>query len=302
MRLKIALLIAFLLPAALALGQTSAAKPATPAAPAAVPAGTPPTLPTEATVEAFLRRTFSYEKGLEWKVLAMRPSEIPGVSFVMVGFKNEQGQQQVMRFFIMPGQKWALVGDVVPFGADPFAPARQELEARAQGPARGPEKADFVLVEFSDLECPVCKVAHPAIERLMQDFPNARFVFQNFPLTEMHPWAFQAAAYAECVAQQNNDAFWKFISATYASQEQLTPANADQKLAALAQQAGASGEQAARCAAQPATAARVKESLALGEALNVTGTPTLFVNGRKVQNLANLPYELLKSLVETTTK
>jgi protein-disulfide isomerase len=140
------------------------------------------------------------------------------------------------------------------------------------------------------------------VDRLLADLPNARFIFQNFPLTEIHPWAFKAAAYADCVAQQSNDAFWKFVNITYESQQDVTPENADQKLAAFAQQSGVNGDQAAKCAALPATAARVRESQALGNALSVNGTPTLFVNGRKIQNVGGIPYELLKTLVTTTTK
>jgi len=290
MRLKIALLLVTILSCALAFGQ---AKPASQAA-----AG----LPTEATVNEFLKRTFSYEKSMEWKILTIRPSEVPGAAFVVVALKGDQGQPQMIRFYVSPDQNWAFVGDVVPFGADPFAPARNDLAAKAHGPARGPEKADYTLVEFSDLQCPVCKTAQPVIDRLLKDFPNAHFVFQNFPLTDLHPWAFKAASYGECVAQQSNDAFWKFVSATYEGQEQVTAENADQKLASFAQQSGANGEAAAKCAALPATAAKIRESMALGEALNVTGTPTLFVNGRKVQNLGTIPYEMLKTLVATTTK
>lgn len=290
MRLRIALLLVSFLSCDLAFGQT---KPA---------GGTATTLPTETTVNEFLKHTFSYEKNLEWKVLTIRPSEVPGVAFVVVAFKGEQGQQQMLRFYVAPDQKWAFVGDAIPFGADPFAPVRNDLAAKAHGPARGPEKADYTLVEFSDLQCPVCKTAQPVIDRLMKDFPNARFVFQNFPLTDLHPWAFKAASYGECVAAQSNDAFWKFVSATYDAQEQVTAENADQMLTSLAQQSGANGEAAAKCAALPATSAKVHDSMALGEALNVTGTPTLFVNGRKVQNLATIPYEVLKNLAATTTK
>jgi protein-disulfide isomerase len=104
------------------------------------------------------------------------------------------------------------------------------------------------------------------------------------------------------VGQQSNDAFWKFVSTTYENQQEVTAENADQKLASFAQQSGANGDQVAKCVAQPAAAARVRESQALGNALSVTGTPTLFVNGRKIQNVSGIPYELLKTLVTSTTK
>ena len=90
-----------------------------------------------------------------------------------------------------------------------------------------------VIVEFGDLQCPACKAAQPTIEALIAAEPNARFVFQNFPL-EMHNWAAKGAAYADCLGRASNDAFWKFVSKTYETQSDITAANADEKLTALA--------------------------------------------------------------------
>ncbi len=296
MRPAITLFIIPVLFAALALGQATADKPAASARAAANNSA----LPTEATINSFLQHTFSYEPKLEWKILAIEPAEVPNVALVVVGLKGPETQQQVMKLFVMPDGKWAIIGDAIPFGADPFAPVRQELAAKAHGPARGPANSEYTIVEFADLECPSCKAAQPTIDRLLTDIPNARFIYQSFPISQLHPWAFKAAAYADCVAQQNPDAFWKFVSSTYENQEQVTPENADQKLTALAQQAGVNGDEAAKCAALPATAARVRDSEALGRALNINGTPTLFVNGRRVQNVGGIPYEILKNLVMTT--
>ncbi|HET8667425.1 MAG TPA: DsbA family protein, partial [Terriglobales bacterium] len=80
--------------------------------------------------------------------------------------------------------------------------------------------------------------------------------------------------------------------------KQASPAIA-KKLQELAGAAGANPQQVAACSAEPATAARVRKSLELGEALEVTGTPTLYINGRRLQNLNGIPYEVLKSMVDT---
>ncbi len=62
------------------------------------------------------------------------------------------------------------------------------------------------------------------------------------------------------------------------------------------------GADTAACAAKPETLSRVQHSVALGTSLEVTGTPTLFVNGRKISNVAGLPYEVLKGLTEFAAK
>jgi protein-disulfide isomerase len=264
-----------------------------------------PMEPTTATVESFLKHMFGYDPNIQWKVFTIRPSQAPNVAEVIVGVRNQQQAQepmQPMQFYVMPDQGWAIAGDLMPFGADPFAPTNTILAAKAHGPAKGPADAPVTLVEFSDLECPACKAAQPTVEKLIADFPNDRFIFQHYPLEQIHPWAFKAAKYADCVARDNSDAFWKFLKTDYDNQESVTADNVDQKMKDFATQAGANADKVATCAADPATETRVRDSLALGKAVDVNATPTLFVNGRRVQNFSGIPYETLKQLVTGTPK
>ena len=217
--------------------------------------------------------------------------------------------QQISRFYVTGDGEHAVVGDIIPFGAAPFASARKLLDKGITGPARGPKDAPVTIVEFGDLQCPACKSAQPAIEGLVKAEPKARFVFQNYPL-EMHNWAAKGAAYADCVGRASDDIFWQFIAKTYEhwqdlvaeQQSDITAENADQKLAAIAEVTGAKGADIAACAAMPATKARVDASMALGKSVDVSGTPTLFINGRKIGNVGQIPAEVLKQLVEFAGK
>jgi protein-disulfide isomerase len=257
-------------------------------------------LPSEATVDSFMQQTFGYEAQLSWKISSIKPAPVPGLAQVEVIIASPQGQQ-ISRFFVTADGEHAVVGDIIPFGAKPFDPTRKTLEKGITGPARGPKDAAVTIVEFGDLQCPACKAAQPAIEGLIAAEPNARFVFQNFPL-EMHNWAAKGAAYADCVAQGSNEAFWKFIAKTYETQADITAENADEKLTALADGAGVKGADIAACASTPVTKAHVDASLALGKTVNVTGTPTLFINGRTIGNVSNVPAETLKGLVDFAAK
>ncbi len=156
-------------------------------------------------------------------------------------------------------------------------------------------------MEFSDLQCPHCKQAQPTIDKLVAEEKNARLVFQNFPLPS-HDWAAKAAAYADCIGGTSNDAFWKFAQSVYDAQTDITLANADEKLTALADTAGMKGTDIAACATKPETADRVQHSIALGTSVDVTGTPTLFINGRKIGNVSGIAYDVLKGLVEFAAK
>jgi protein-disulfide isomerase len=279
---------------------SAAQSPAT-AKPADKPASTPGVnLPSEATVDSFMQQTFGYEPQVSWKISSIKPAPVPGLVQVDVVLANPQGQQ-LSRFYVTADGEHAVVGDIIPFGAKPFDSAKKTLEKDLSGPTRGPKDASVTIVEFGDLQCPACKAAQPAIEALVAAEPKARFVFQNFPL-EMHNWAAKGAAYADCVGHSSNEAFWKFIAKTYETQADITAENADEKLTALADGAGVKGAEIATCAGTPVTKAHLDASLALGKAVNVTGTPTLFINGRVIGNVGQVPAEALKSLVDFAAK
>ncbi len=280
----------------LAAAQTSrAAKPAD-----KVVSASSANLPSEATVDSFMQQTFGYESQVSWKISSIKPAPAPGLAEVDVVLATPQGQQ-FTRFYVTQDGEHAVVGDIIPFGAKPFDSVRKTLEKDVTGPSRGPKDAPVMIVEFGDLQCPACKAAQPAIEGLIAAEPNARFIFQNFPL-EMHNWAAKGAAYADCVAQASNDAFWKFIAKTYETQADITAENADEKLTALADGAGVKGADIAGCASTPVAKAHVDASLALGKAVNVTGTPTLFINGRSIGNVSGVPADTLKGLVDFAAK
>ncbi len=257
-------------------------------------------LPTEAIVNSFMQQTFGYQPQLSWKISSIKPAPVPGLAQVDVILASPQGQQ-LSRFYVTTDGEHALVGDIIPFGAKPFDPVKKTLEKGITGPSRGPKDAAVTIVEFGDLQCPACKAAQAGIEALVAAESGARFVFQNFPL-EMHNWAAKGAAYAECVGEASNDSFWKFVAKTYETQADITAANADEKLTALADGAGVKGADIAACATTPVTQARVDASLALGKSVNVTGTPTLFINGRSIGNISNVPADTMKELVEFAAK
>ena len=264
------------------------------------PAASPAGLPTEDTVNSFLQQTHGWNPQVSWKVSSIRPSAVPGLAEVVVIYATPEGQQ-MSRLFISSDGAHAVIGDVIPFGAKPFDASRKLLEKGVNGPSRGPKDSPVTIVEFGDLQCPACKAAQPAIEGLVASEPTARFVFQNFPL-EMHNWAAKGAAYADCVGRASHEAFFKFLARTYESQSDITTENADEKLAALATEVGLKGPDIAACTTTPVTKARVDASVALGKSVDVSGTPTLFINGRSIGNISQVPADVLKSLVDFAAK
>jgi protein-disulfide isomerase len=266
---------------------------------AAKPATAAPVLPSEETVNAFMQQWLGYDPTLSWKVADIRPSKAAGLAEVTIVVSNPQGAQ-ASTLYVSPDGTHALIGEILPFGARPFDATNDVLKKGTTGPAKGPADAPVLLVEFSDFECPHCKRAVPVLNQLLEAEPNVRFVSQNFPLP-MHDWAAKAAAYADCVGRSSTDAFWKFSESVFNAQTEINSANAEEKLTALADQAGVKGADVAVCAAKPETITRVERSVALGKSVDVTATPTLFINGRKVV-VGEVPLEALKQLVEYAAK
>ena len=269
-----------------------------PAAKASVASTTPApatVLPSEDTVNSFLFQTFGYDATISWKVGDIRPSEIPGLAAVDIVITTPQGSN-ANRLLVSSDGKHAITGEVLPFGAKPYEEAREKLaKGQLNGPAKGPVSAPVTIVEFSDMQCPHCQKAAPEIDSLLAQEPDVRFIFQNFPLP-MHNWAEKGAAYVDCVGRASNEAVWKFIDKAFEDQNNITQANADEKLKAIATAAGVNDDEMAACAAKPETQSRVEASIALGKSVGVTGTPTLFINGRSVG--ATAPLETLKKIVD----
>jgi protein-disulfide isomerase len=279
------------------------AQTASPKKPATRPVSAPQTpqstqkkaaLPTVEEVEASMKRSFGYDPGVSWQILDIKESSIPGLAEIQVSINK----QQPVHLFVAPGAQTAIAGQMIPFGPDPFAPARANLKG-AFGPSRGGQNPSIDIIEFSDLECPHCKVAQPILAKLFADFPQVRFIFQQFPLpASLHPWALKAAQYADCAGQMDKDAFWKYVDSIFENQGGIALATADDKLKELATATGLDAQKISTCAASPETDARIKKSQALGATLDVNETPSVFINGRRVSGIANIPYDNLKQLVQ----
>lgn len=277
------------------LGQTSKPDPFPPANPKYFTAASP----SVDTVNAFLKSLWGYDESRIWRVEAIQKTQAPGVSkvIVFVSDKTPNAKVQSSAFFVTPDGSHAIAGDgVIPFGATPFAEARKTLEAQADGAARGAASKNFLLVEFADLECPHCKEAQTTMDQLAKDFPNARIVFQSFPLVQIHPYAFKAAAYGYCVQQQKNDAFFTYAAAVFDTQAGLTAESADATLKNAVTKAGLDPAAIDACAATQATKDKVNASIKLAEDIGVTQTPELAVNGHLLPIL-QVPYETLKKIV-----
>jgi protein-disulfide isomerase len=257
--------------------------------------------PSTATVEAFLKQIWGYDPDRIWRVMAIQKTAAPGVAKVVVFLtdKSPNAKLQSTTFFVTPDGEHA-IGDstgVVPFGPNPFEAVRALLKDHADGAYRGAAGKDLELVEFADLQCPHCKEAQSTVDQIVHDFPKARVVFQLFPLVDIHPSAFKAAAYGVCVQKHGNDAFFKYAAGVFETQDALTPATEDTVLKAAVLRAGLDGNAIAACANTDATKEAVNADIKLAEDSGVDQTPMLAANGRLLP-LAGIDYETIKRIIQ----
>lgn len=146
----------------------------------------------------------------------------------------------------------------------------------ARDHARGPADAPVTLVEYGDYQCPYCGAAYPVVKALQHRFGHRlRFIFRNFPLTQVHPHAEHAAEAAEAAAHAGK--FWEMHDAIFEHQDAMT----DRDLAGYGAQAGIDPAVIADALTARTYAARVREDFMSGVRSGVNGTPAFFINGQK---------------------
>ncbi len=255
--------------------------------------------PTPQTVDTFLHAVWGSDDNREWRVASIQPASVAGFTKVEVYVADKRQPTRIgtYAFLVTPDGKHAVAGDLAPFGPNPFAENRATLQQRADGPARGAADKQLELVEFTDLQCPSCKAAQSTMDQLAKDFPQAHIVFQNLPVSSVHPQAMQAAEVGVCVRQAKGDpAFFLYAQKVFDTQADLTAAKADATLRAAVTAAGADPAAVMACSTQPATRAAVESSVKLATDLGITATPTLAVNGR-ILPLTQVPYAGLTKMI-----
>jgi len=139
---------------------------------------------------------------------------------------------------------------------------------------QGDEQAPVTLVEYGDYQCPHCGRAYPIVQRVQKHFgKQLRFVFRNFPLTEIHPYAEAAAEAAEFAASQGK--FWEMHDAIFENQDRLSPLF----LVKLGGELGLDGDALKKALEGHEFLPRIKADFLGGARSGVNGTPTFFING-----------------------
>ncbi len=269
-------------------------------------------------VEVLLRQKAELPPMSTVQISPVVSSDTAGFFTVMVAVSAEGKVSRPITFLISADGKTLAQFTKYDISADP-----RTMVSDAGRPGRGgPETAPVIVVVFDDLECPYCARFHasmfPAVTERYGD--KVRVVYKDFPLTEIHPWAMRAAVDVNCLAAQSGTGYWKAVDSIHAHASEIgedqspkpaakdakdagkddkTLPRANEQLDKLVREQGA--EQKVNmatldaCIAKQDTAA-IEASRKQATDLNLQATPTIFINGNKVDGA--LPVEFLFGLID----
>ena len=244
-------------------------------------AGSSASSQTQKNIEAYLRNVYAFGPTVQLSAGPLKATAVEGILETNIDVVIE-GNKQTVKFYVSKDGKFLFRGDLSDMTKDPLAETRAQIQMN-DAPSMGNNNAPVTLVEYSDFECPVCKKLHDVLRGVLPNYAGkVRLVFKDFPIEQIHPWARTAAIAGRCAYQEDRAAFWKLYDLIYDNQEVISAANAWTKLSDYAAQSGLNAETFKTCMASPEPGAAIDASRANGQLLEVSSTPTVFVNGRRM--------------------
>jgi protein-disulfide isomerase len=232
----------------------------------------------------------------------------PGYDAVSVTFEGGGSKKQELKFLLSRDRNTLLRLTKFDLTKDPFAELMSKIDVAGR-PSRGAKSAKVVVVNFDDFECPFCSRMHETLfPTILKEYGDrVTFIYKDYPLAEIHPWAIHAAVDANCLAVQNPDAYWDFADYIHANKrevdaEKIPTARLD-AIDKIATQQGqkhnldpAKLQACIKAQKEDAVRASMKE----GDDLGVSATPTLFINGQKIDGA--VPISEIRAALDSALK
>ncbi len=237
-------------------------------------------------IEVLVRSQFNVPQDYAVALGSRKPSQIPGYDTLPITFMRGTYSKTTNFLLSTDGQTLARL-ETFDLAKDPAF----NIDTTGR-PIRGNPSAKITIVNFDDLECPYCAKMHQSL------FPSTfdrykdkvRFIYKDFPLAEIHPWAVHAAVDANCLAAQSSDVYWTYVDYLHAHGQEVTGEDRDTKKSYATLD---------RIARQEATLAKldssrldecltkqdegqVRASMKDGDKLGIDSTPSLFVDGERI--------------------
>ncbi len=255
-------------------------------------------------IEQQLRARYEVPADVRIEVGPRTASDIKGLDKLVITF-SQGAARKTQDVYISSDNRYLFASkiDVSPEGIAAAAETarKKRLETMSKidvagRPVRGARDSKVAVVVYDDFQCPYCSRMHQTLFReVFKDYQDrVHVIYKDYPLYEIHPWAARAANDANCLAELNNDAFWDFADSVHFNPQQVTGSGGTKRplaeafvtLDTMALQMGAkrgvNGDRLQACI-KAQSSRTVQDSVREAEAVGVSATPTLFINGRKLE-------------------
>lgn len=256
-------------------------------------------------IEHQVRTYYTIPADVKVTVGTVSPStEWPGYDNVTVTIDGGDGKPpKDYQFLLSKNRDTMLRMTKFDLSKDSFADLMSKIDVNGR-PTRGAKGAKVVVVNYDDFECPYCSRMHATLfpEILKEYGDRVTFIYKDYPLSDIHPWAIHAAVDANCLAAQNSDAYWDFADYIHANKHDIDGEKTQgARLEALDKAAVLQGQQHSEDAAKLQACIKtqnedaVRASMKEGDDIGVNATPTLFINGQRIDGLVS-PNEVRAAL------
>ncbi len=254
-------------------------------------------------VERQVRSYYNIPPEVKVTLGPLRPSEFPNYDALTISLAGGTKKQDV-EFLLAKDGKSLIRFTKLDITKDPYAEVMKKIDVAGR-PTRGNKDAKVVAVNFDDFECPFCSRMHQTLfPELFKEYGDkVLFIYKDYPLATIHPWATHAAVNANCLAAQNSDAYWDFADYIHANQKEVNAEKkGDPQFAVLDKDTLLQGQKhnldmtTLQACIKTQNEDAVKQSVKQGDSLGIDATPTMFVNGQRVDGA--LPIDEVREVLD----
>lgn len=255
-------------------------------------------------LERQVRANYSVPPEVKINIGTLRSSDFPNYESVTITF-DDSGKKKDYEFLLAKDRKTLLRVTKIDLTKDPYADVMKKIDVTGR-PTRGAKDAKVVAINYDDFQCPFCSRMHSVLfPTLFKEYGDrVLFIYKDYPLDEIHPWAIHAAVNANCLAAQNADAYWDFADYVHSNQKEI---NSDKgpggqnaaldKLATLQGQKHNLDATKLQACVKAQDDKAVRASQAEGDKVGVSATPAMFVNGQKIDGA--VPIESMRAVLDS---
>jgi len=260
-------------------------------------------------IEHQMRVTYTIPAEVKIKVGDISPSsDMPGYDTVTVNIDGGDGKAKDYKFLLSKDRNTMLRVTKFDLTKDPYQELMSKISTAGR-PVRGAKDAKVVVVNYDDFECPFCSRMHAMLfpEILKEYGDRVTFVYKDYPLVDIHPWAVHAAVDANCLANENSDAYWDFADTIHANKADVDAQKTQEaRFEAIDKMAISQGQKHNVDAAKLQSCVKaqnedgVRASMKEADGLGVNATPTLFINGQKIDGA--VPPSQIRAALDTALR